>query len=163
MATQPPYHPPPQYQQPPQYRQPAQPQHYPEAVFVNMPPSGKETSVNRINMPVVMAISGAVFLMGITYVATQQFAELKFAIEKLTSKMDTLASDLAGRIARLEQASGERWSKSDQEYWCVRTEHVNAGNGWRCAELPGERRREPVAPAQPAPAPPASSWRPVTK
>lgn len=54
--------------------------------------------------------------------------------------MDSLIGDLAGRVTALESKTQDRWTKSDQDYWCSRTEQVNADMNWRCAELPGQPR-----------------------
>lgn len=124
--------------------------HYHEAVFVNTPPPPvKETSVNKITVPLIMTLSGAVFLMGITYAATSQFSDIKHAIEKLSGRIETLTGELASRIGRLEQTDAdrqrERWSKTDHDLWCARTEQVNSG--WRCADAGEPLRRYGPPPA----------------
>lgn len=122
--------------------------YHPETVFVAN--SSKETSINRLTIPIISAVAAALFLMSMTYTLTSQFESLKYAIDKLTDQVEQVRGDLAGRITSLERATKNGWTGADQEFWCARTEQLNSDIGWRCAERPGEpRRRKEAATAAP--------------
>lgn len=125
------------------------PHPHPEAVFVNQAP--RDTSVTKLTVPAVMVIGVCLFLIGATYHATTQFAEIRHALEKLNEKMDRIASDLSSRVDRVER---EGWTKTDQQLWCSRAEQVNPA--WRCADNAVPFRREAPVPTQPR----LDSWKP---
>lgn len=129
------------YDQPRYTNQPPH-HHYPEAVFINGgAPASRETSVKQVTIPIVLAIAGAVVLVGATYAATNQFNDIKASIRDLSHKIDSLTGNLEQRINRLEEdtkdRTRDRWTRSDHDLWCARTERVNAKLGWRCADLSG--------------------------
>lgn len=124
--------------------QPPHDRHYHvDPVFVNaaQPPM----TINKINMPVIMAVVIGVFLMGITYAATNEFSDLKHAIDRLTDRLEQGVDAMGRRIDRIEKDLGERtadrWSKTDHEIWCARTEQLNSDINFKCAEGTGEKRR----------------------
>lgn len=98
-------------------------------------------------MPLLMVLIGAVALVGATYTATTQFNEIKTAIERLGDKLTSELGTQANRIGRLEaemQArTVDRYTKTEHELWCSRTEQANAANGWRCATLDGRLQFAP--------------------
>lgn len=120
--------------------------HHPETIFVNAP--GRDTSVTRLTVPLLIVISTAIFLVSATYAATSQFADIKHSIDKLAGKIESMTGELAGRINRLEQ-DGERrdrdgWTKRDQEVWCAKAERANQATGWTCSgEKPDVARFAP--------------------
>ena len=134
---------------------------HPEAIFVNAP-SGRDTSINKVTVPVIMAISAGAFLVAATYAATSQFSDIKHSLDKLVTRIESLSGELTSRVQRLEQGEAERrregWTQRDQELWCARTEQRNAGSGFRCSEFGADR--------QPTPPPPPTEkstqgWRPA--
>jgi len=116
-----------------------------EAIFVNNAP--RDTSVNRISVPLLMVLIGAVALVGATYTATTQFNDIKVAIERLGDRLTAELGTQATRIGRLEaemQArTQDRYTKTEHELWCSRTEQANITTGWKCADLEGRIRFAP--------------------
>ena len=120
------------YPPPPSYPWP----NHPEAVFVNQAPR-ESTSVTRLTIPVVLAVSVAAFLVVGSYAVAVQFTELRHAIERVNDKLDSFRTDLASRIERVE---GAAWTKTDQQIFCSTAERVNTG--WRCTEGTAPFRRD---------------------
>lgn len=110
-----------------------------EAIIVNN--TQRDLPVNRISVPLLMVLIGAVALVGATYTATTQFSEIKIAIERLSDKLSSELGNQSGRIGRLEaemQArTQDRFTKTEHELWCSRTEQANVNTGWKCAQLDG--------------------------
>lgn len=145
---------------------PYPPQHHPETVFINAPAPARETSVNKITMPVVMACTAALFLIAATYTATTQFGEIKYSIDRLTREITQMSNELTNRVNRLEQLDTERrkdaWSRADHELWCARTEALNADAKFRCSDFGVHRIPPPSVPplsTTPPPDKPATGWR----
>lgn len=113
-------------------------QHYPDAVFYNGY-QGEGTSVKSLTIPLVIAIGGAAALVSLTYFGTTHFNDIKYAIEKLSDKVDTLSNNVNDRIQRLEVEVNEktidRYTRRDHDFWCARTETLNSDIGWKCADL----------------------------
>lgn len=105
----------------------------------------RSTSVSSLNVPFLLVIAGAIALVsitgGITYSATIQFTEIRTAIERLTDKFIARSDSQDARIDRVERAMSEktldRYTRTEHELWCSRTEQANAAIGWKCANLEG--------------------------
>lgn len=114
--------------------------HY-EPTYVN-----EGQSVTSLSIPIIIAVVILVSMMGVTYTATNEFANLRHTIEKLADQMQGMAEGLGKRIDRvedrIEKGTADRWTRKDHDYWCTRTEQVNADLGWKCAENPGQPRIE---------------------
>lgn len=104
-------------------------------------PQQRENSITQLTVPVVLACSLGVFLVAAAIAATSHFADIKHAIDKLSSKVETLTGELAARITRVEQeqadAKRETWTRRDHEVWCAKAERANQATGWTCAEEAG--------------------------
>lgn len=138
----------PTYGHPPRYADPypsdnQHQHHYPEAVFLNAPTS---SSVTKMTMPVVMFFGAMIIVTGAVWLAATQLTSLGYKIDsvktELGNQIERLSGNLEARVSateqRIEQGAKDRWTRKDHDYWCTRTEQLNAG--WICAENPGERR-----------------------
>lgn len=107
----------------------------------------ENVSVNKVNVPLLLVLIGAVALVGATYTATIQFAEIKSAIERLGDKLVNELTGQAAHISRLESEmnarTADRFTRSEHELWCSRTEQANAAIGWKCANLEGRLQFAP--------------------
>lgn len=99
----------------------------------------RETSVNAITVPLLLVCSFAVFLVGATYLATSQFADIKYEIVKLSDKVQAMTGELSARIGRLEQDQSGNHTKRDHEIWCAKAERANQASGWSCGDTPAAR------------------------
>lgn len=117
----------------------------PHETYVFQGVEARESSITRLTVPVLLVCSLAVFLVIATYLATSQFADIKHAIDKLSSKVETLTGELAARITRVEQDQAdikrETWTRRDQEVWCAKIERANQAMGWTCSEEGGVTAR----------------------
>lgn len=121
-------------------------QSYPEAIFVNASNPPKEQSIKNTNIPLLMAVVAAMFLMGAAAAATRQLTGMEYAILDLGRKFDAAVQSVSHRIDRLEGQTQDRWTRTDHEFWCSRTEQINTANGWKCAESPGQKRVQNATP-----------------
>lgn len=105
------------------------------------PTQQTETQIGKINVPLLLVMIGGVALVGATYTATIQFAEIKSAIERLGYKLVTELGGQSARIGRLEadmqNRTADRYTRTEHELWCSRTEQANAALGWKCGNLEG--------------------------
>ena len=100
-----------------------------EAVFVNA--AREDTSITRMTVPLLLVGSLVVFVSVGTYLVTANFAEIKHALTDIASKMEDLKND--------------RYTRTQHDLWCSRTEQLNSGLGWRCADVDDQRRMQPAA------------------
>jgi len=128
---------------PPQYAP-----HYPEQAFI-MNTGPRETSINKLTMPIVMFF-GAIITVGVAAAfAATQLTTLGHKIDTVQStlglQIERLGNSLERRVSKNETGVGAiragAWARKDHEFWCARTEQVNTALGWRCAENPGDPRR----------------------
>ena len=100
-----------------------------EAVFVNA--AREDTSITRMTVPLLLVGSLVVFVSVGTYLVTANFAEIKHALTDIASKMEDLKND--------------RYTRTQHDLWCSRTEQLNSSIGWRCADVDDQRRMQPAA------------------
>lgn len=112
-----------------------------EAIFLNSPQQRSETPVNSISVPLLMVLIGAVALVGATYTATSHLNEIKVAIQRLGDKLAVDIGNHSDRIGRIEtelqNRTADRYTRSEHDLWCSRTEQANIASGWKCASLSG--------------------------
>lgn len=74
-----------------------------------------------------------------TYLVTSNFSEIKHALTDIATKMEDLKGDFVDRISRVERdaeaRTRDRYTRTQHDLWCARTEQVNAGIGWKCADV----------------------------
>lgn len=137
----------------------AEPQrHHPEAVFVNA--GGGETSIKSMTVPIILACTIAVAVAGLTYFGTKELGDIKHSISDLSRDIRSMGNDLTRRVESVERdvevKARDRWTKTDHDLWCLRTEQIN--KDWRCGEGPPMRRD-----AFPEKKTTKPSWRPEIK
>lgn len=104
--------------------------------------SGSNVSVTRVTMPVILALSAAIFLMFATYAGTSQFAAIKHSIDKLSTRVEALSAEFKQRISEVEtQALADRYTRTDHDRWCLEAERTNSASGWRCPSFRGRETR----------------------
>ena len=120
---------------------------HPEAVFLNAP--REETSITKMTVPLLLVGSLVVFVSVGTYLVTANFSEIKHALTDISEKMEDLKGDIADRINRVEreadQRTKDRYTRTQHDLWCSRTEQLNSSIGWRCADIDDQRRMQPAA------------------
>lgn len=121
--------------------------HHPEAVFLNAP--REDTSITKMTVPLLLVGSLVVFVSVGTYLVTANFSEIKHALTDIAEKMEDLKGDIADRISRVEreadQRTKDRYTRTQHDLWCSRTEQLNSSIGWRCADVDDQRRMQPAA------------------
>lgn len=124
-------------------------EHHPEAVFVNAPSAPSDQSITKMTVPLLLVGSLVVFVSVGTYLVTSNFSEIKHSLVDIASKMEDLKNNLADRIDRVEREadvrSRDRYTRTQHDLWCSRTEQLNAGIGWKCADV-DENSRYKFAP-----------------
>lgn len=139
-------------------------------------------SVEGLTIPIVMAISILVSAVLLAWWGATQFATLKSAndiaytnvtnsIERLGEKILSITEPINERIARLEskleRGVVDRWSKTDHDLWCAKTESIN--RDWRCAGYTDPDRQSSSdesymnTPLPPLSKPTAKDWTTLTK
>lgn len=120
---------------------------HPEAVFLNAP--REETSITKMTVPLLLVGSLVVFVSVGTYLVTANFSEIKHSLTDIAEKMEDLKGDIADRINRVEreadQRTKDRYTRTQHDLWCSRTEQLNSSIGWRCADIDDQRRMQPAA------------------
>jgi len=113
-------------------------------------PQSRETSISKLSVPFLLVFGGALALVsatgGITYSATMAFTQLKSSIDTLSEKVTQKLDSQDERIGRLERdvsdRTADRYTRTDHDLWCSRTEQLNAKLGWRCSDAaPANRAR----------------------
>lgn len=134
----------------------------PHETYIVQTPPPRDTSVMRLSVPIAIACTICLVLIGATYHATSQFSEIKHALDKLSGKIESMAGELANRINRLERDADDRrkdtWTRADQDLWCAKAEQRNAASGWRCPDAITMPFVAPSSQQRPA-APTAPAWR----
>ncbi len=120
----------------------------PPAPAAEAPP--KTFAFEGINANVMTVISMVGFVAWVTYLGTTQLQSLQVGQERTEDKIDRTASEIKGlvsnytasttdRFKRLEDElkarSLSRFSRSDMEVWCAKTERLNADIKWRCGPI----------------------------
>jgi hypothetical protein len=98
----------------------------------------KLQSIFHQGVPLVNAILVAVWLVGTSITLTLQWATVKNSIANLSAELIIRDERLMNRIGFLERDTMaknlSRWTRENQELWCVKTEQVNPQ--WKCGDLP---------------------------
>jgi hypothetical protein len=98
----------------------------------------KETSIWAINIPLVNAVLVGAWLIGTTVTLTVQWVTVKSSLDVLNTSIIAVGDKVNARISFLEKdfmsKNLTRWTRDNQELWCVRTEQANPN--WKCGELP---------------------------
>lgn len=72
--------------------------------------------------------------------AAVQFSQIKATLEHLPEQISVSVSPLSVRINALEREiehrTRSRWTRTDQELWCLKTQQLNPT--WRCADHIGQ-------------------------
>lgn len=126
----------------PRYQQPNQQQRY---VYADTPNAQQNQSASSsfetIHLPILMVVTALLFTTAATYYGTNQFNDLKNAINDLSRKIETNTENMSARITRIEaelQAlPATRYTLSDHELWCLKTERIN--EGWRCGDFSAKK------------------------
>lgn len=134
-------------QVPPPYAGNSQPQ----VVYVQTPHvdfSGKQMSVEKMTVPLLMFFGALSVVVGLSVFATRTATTLEQGITTLTATLNNYIVRADDRMTRLEnditKRTTERWTKTDHELFCARTEALPANKGWRCARThDGLRADEP--------------------
>jgi hypothetical protein len=98
----------------------------------------KETSIWAISIPLVNAVLVGAWLIGTTVTLTVQWVTVRSSQDELKSLITQNGERINARISFLERdvmaKNLSRWTRDDQELWCVKTEKANPN--WRCGDLP---------------------------
>ena len=85
-------------------------------------------------IPILNAVLVAVWLVGTTIALTIQWTTVKHSIESTSA--DALIRDekISTRLDSIERSNISRWTRDNQELWCLKTEQKNAN--WECGDFP---------------------------
>ena len=123
------------YRYPQDHRQFNEHEHYPEVIVQ----TNNGTPVTKINMPILFVIPLVLFVATSVSLVVSNFSEIKSSLASLSNKIERLAGDLGGRIDRVElearQRSQDRYTKTQHDLFCARTEQVNSSIGWKCGDV----------------------------
>ena len=112
--------------------------------------NGRPSMVEGLSANVMTVISAIAFVVWATYFGTTQFQSLKTGQERTEEKIEQTAIDIknvvssysaatSDRILRLEEElktrTLSRWTKTDMEIWCAKTERLNTDIKWRCGPV----------------------------
>ena len=119
-------------QQQPPY---AQYVYVPHPQMQQAPPS---TSVERVTVPLILFLSSALFIGWASWFGATSINQIQSSVKELSVVLNNYIQRQDERVDRietvLERRTAERWTKTDQELFCAKTESIPGNKGWKCAD-----------------------------
>jgi hypothetical protein len=100
------------------------------------PQSG--TSVERLTVPLLLVVSAGAFIGWASWFGTTSINSIQSEIKGISVTLNNYIERQDERVDRIEQQidkrTAERWTKTDQQLFCARTESMPGNKGWKCGE-----------------------------
>lgn len=116
------------------------PPHVPEYVSYGMPaPRSKSVSMDNITVPLILVFFGAAGLVSATYFATRELSDISNSLQSISRDVTDVRTTVNRKLGEYEEElskrTADRWSKTDHDIWCAKTEVINSAIGWKCAPV----------------------------
>lgn len=118
----------------------------PQVFYVNHPIPAQpqpSTSVERVTVPLLLFVSAAAFVGWASWFGTTSITAIQSSVKELSVTLNHYIERADERVDRIEKTldarSAERWTKSDQQLFCAKTEAMPGNKGWKCGETENGR------------------------
>lgn len=121
-------------------------------------------SVEKLTVPLLLFVSAVGFIGWASWFGTTSINSIQSSIKDISTTLTNYITVSTERVDRIEQVlekrTAERWTKTDQQLFCAKTEALPGNKGWRCADadngymrLDGppiwDTARDPAPPSRP--------------
>jgi hypothetical protein len=117
----------------------------PQVFYVQQPmpaasqyPPQPGLSVERVTVPLILFVSASAFIGWVSWFGTTSINSIQSEIKGISVSLNNYIDQQNERTARIEDAiekrTSERWTKTDQQLFCARTESIPGNKGWKCGE-----------------------------